>query len=172
MVRRVKLMIVSDCGGGGVGTSACAVCFYLFSGGMSYSWEQSFDGVTLSIGIPPGTTKFDVSINFSPNTLDVEIANRGTESPIKFGGQLFSNIDTCESTWTLEKDSCQIYLYKAKPGEVWGFLFKGQEALDPMKLENDRKRLLLERFQLEHPSFDFSDAEINGRIPEPRTFMK
>ena len=30
---------------------------------------------------------------------------------------------------------------------------------------------MLERFQEEHPGFDFSNAEFNGSIPNPRTFM-
>jgi hypothetical protein len=30
---------------------------------------------------------------------------------------------------------------------------------------------MLERFQEEHPGFDFSDAEFNGQVPEARTFM-
>jgi len=34
-----------------------------------------------------------------------------------------------------------------------------------------QKKLLLERFQEEHGGFDFSDAQINGNVPDPRTFM-
>jgi len=35
-----------------------------------------------------------------------------------------------------------------------------------------RKKILLERFQEENPSFDFSQAEINGNVPDARTFMR
>jgi hypothetical protein len=31
--------------------------------------------------------------------------------------------------------------------------------------------MLLERFQEENHGFDFSDAEINGNVPDPKTFM-
>ena len=34
-----------------------------------------------------------------------------------------------------------------------------------------QKKLMLERFQAEHPGFDFSNAEFNGAAPDPRTFM-
>jgi hypothetical protein len=34
-----------------------------------------------------------------------------------------------------------------------------------------QKRILLERFQEENPGFDFSGAEVNGTVPDPRTFM-
>lgn len=30
---------------------------------------------------------------------------------------------------------------------------------------------MLERFQEEHPGFDFSDADFNGKVPEAREFM-
>jgi hypothetical protein len=31
--------------------------------------------------------------------------------------------------------------------------------------------MLLERFQAEHPGFDFSGAEVTGAVPDPRTFL-
>ncbi len=34
-----------------------------------------------------------------------------------------------------------------------------------------RKNILLERFQQENPGFDFSDAKMNGNVPDPRNFM-
>jgi len=38
--------------------------------------------------------------------------------------------------------------------------------------QEDQKRLMLERFQLENPGFDFSGAEFTGTVPDPRTFMR
>ncbi len=34
-----------------------------------------------------------------------------------------------------------------------------------------QKNILLERFQEENPGFDFSGAEVNGMVPDPRNFM-
>jgi hypothetical protein len=31
--------------------------------------------------------------------------------------------------------------------------------------------MLLERFQEEHPGMDFRGAQVNGAVPDPRTFM-
>jgi len=31
-----------------------------------------------------------------------------------------------------------------------------------------QKKILLERFQEENPGFDFSGADINGMVPDPR----
>ena len=30
---------------------------------------------------------------------------------------------------------------------------------------------MIERFQEEHPGFDFRSAEFNGQVPDPRAFM-
>ena len=35
----------------------------------------------------------------------------------------------------------------------------------------DNERDLIERFQEEHPGFDFRSAEFNGQVPDPRAFM-
>ena len=83
-----------------------------------------------------------------------------------------------------------ICLQKAAPGEAWSGAFEGH-ALNAHVLEEDKKRLLLERFQTEvvrcisssvmktdgcygeqHAGFDFSGAEVTGDAPNPRTFLK
>ena len=43
--------------------------------------------------------------------------------------------------------------------------------MNVLEKEELQKKLLLERFQEEHGGFDFSDAQINGNVPDPRTFM-
>lgn len=58
----------------------------------------------------------------------------------------------------------------ATAGEPWAAAMKGHE-LDPVTAQSDQQRLLLERFQAEHPGFDFSGATFNGQAPNPRTFM-
>jgi hypothetical protein len=40
-----------------------------------------------------------------------------------------------------------------------------------VSVADERKALMLERFQAEHPGFDFSGAEFSGSAPDPRTFM-
>ena len=49
---------------------------------------------------------------------------------------------------------------------------KGHEQLDALATEDVKRQMLLERFQAEHPGFDFSGAEVNGQVPDPRTFMR
>jgi hypothetical protein len=43
--------------------------------------------------------------------------------------------------------------------------------MNNIQKEEIKKKLLLERFQEEHSGFDFSDAEVNGNVPDPRDFM-
>ena len=43
--------------------------------------------------------------------------------------------------------------------------------INPLQKEEIQKKMLLERFQEENHGFDFSDAEINGMVPDPKTFM-
>jgi hypothetical protein len=40
-----------------------------------------------------------------------------------------------------------------------------------MAQQQEQQRMMLERFQKEHPGFDFSGATFSGEAPNPRTFM-
>ena len=44
-------------------------------------------------------------------------------------------------------------------------------VVDPNTKEEMRKQMMLDRFQEEHPGFDFSGAEFNGMVPEARDFL-
>lgn len=76
-----------------------------------------------------------------------------------------------DSVWTLDDGSLLITLTKMRKGETWPCVFKGHSGLDAASTTEVQKKMLLERFQEEHPGFDFSGAEINGTVPDPRTFM-
>lgn len=43
--------------------------------------------------------------------------------------------------------------------------------MKPLRREEDKKRLMLERFAEENPGFDFSNADFNGAVPDARKFM-
>ena len=43
--------------------------------------------------------------------------------------------------------------------------------MDQFTRENEKKKMMLERFQEEHPGFDFSGAEFNGNVPDATEFM-
>lgn len=72
-------------------------------------------------------------------------------------------------------------MQKASLGMVWDAVLQRQKALDPKSKQDDQKSILLERFQTEvtpnpvshrqHPGFDFSNAKIDGSVPQPREFL-
>jgi hypothetical protein len=59
-------------------------------------------------------------------------------------------------------------MYKA---ETWNAACKGHQSLDPLTQSEVQKKILLERFQEENSGFDFSGAEVNVMVPDPRNFM-
>lgn len=59
-----------------------------------------------------------------------------------------------------------------RAGEAWPAVFVGHGGLAAPDAEADRKQMLLERFQGEHPGFDFSGAEVTGAVPDARNFMR
>ena len=45
--------------------------------------------------------------------------------------------------------------------------------MDPLALEQMRKKMMLEKFQRDHPGFDFTGAQFDGAVPDdPKNFMK
>lgn len=62
-------------------------------------------------------------------------------------------------------------LTKARKAETWPSVFVGHGELDEAAKADAHRQMLLERFQGEHPGFDFSGAEVTGEVPDPRTFM-
>ena len=81
-----------------------------------------------------------------------------------------------------------IILIKASRGSIWDTPLMGRDlatncngkqdsnstvsvVVDPATKEKITQELMLERFQEENPGFDFRDAEFNGAVPDPRTFM-
>mgnify|MGYP002353293276 CR=1 FL=1 len=72
---------------------------------------------------------------------------------------------------TVEDDTIVIYIQKAEPGSTWTAALRGHTALNSTSHEMMQRKLMLERFQREHPGFDFSNAELTGDTPDARSFM-
>ena len=62
--------------------------------------------------------------------------------------------------------------FSAPQAKPWTCLLVGHDSSDVLSLEADRKRMLLERFQSEHPGFDFSDASLSGSATDASQFMR
>jgi len=163
-----------------------------------YEWDQTLNDLNIYIQVPAGVKgkqiyvdleikHIRVGIKPNPPYLEVNISwlccictlasfllhcsfildLRARSGPQK---DLGGTIKTSESYWTLDNGELQIQLTKAQKGETWESALDGHSLQGTAK-DADQKRLLLERFQHEHPGFDFSSAEISGDAPNPRTFL-
>jgi len=76
-----------------------------------------------------------------------------------------------ESFWTFEDGVIHIQCEKTKPGETWASAIVGHAGTDELTQEEDKKAMMLQRFQKENPGFDFSGASFNGAVPDATQFM-
>ena len=145
---------------------------FKFNGRQIYQWEQTLDDVTIYVTAPPHVTSGkQVAVQIMPHHLRLGLVG-GTQWFLD--EPTFGVVDVSESTWSLEDGNIiTIYLTKAHRGELWDAALRGNKAvqLDPMAKEDEKKKLMLERFQEENPGFDFRDAQFNGGVPDPRSFM-
>jgi len=141
---------------------------YQHQGRTVYEWDQTLSEVNVYIPTPPGVRGRD---------LDVAISRRrhcfGLKgNPPFLDGALHRDARVDESLWTLEDGVLHVTLAKAEPGEAWPCVVEGHAPLSEDEARRDAQRLLLERFQHEHPGFDFSQAAVNGdEVPNARTFL-
>jgi CS domain len=158
---------------------------FQYNGSTVYDFEQSLSEVILYIAAPPQNP---VVCNISPN--HVQLGLKGG-SQFFLDEDTFATVDTADSTWCYEDedefdDSADndhhpgrnkrivIYLQKSAKGLVWpcALLSKhGNATLNPSSLQLVQKQIMIDRWQEEHPGMDFRDAEFNGNVPDPRTFM-
>jgi hypothetical protein len=133
-----------------------------------YEWEQTLEDVSIYITPPPGVKASMLHCTITPSHLTLGLKG----APYPFIDEATAGpVKAAESFWTLEDGELHILLQKASKGEVWPSALAGRGALDPLTSESVRKQLMLERFQEENPGFDFSNAEFNGAVPDPQTFL-
>ena len=150
-----------------------------------YEWEQSLDDVTIYIDAPPSLPSAScVIVDISPNRLKVGL--KGHDRYF-IDENTYDKVVTKESSWYIDDDVITIVLVKAFRGQTWEGVLKGHndnndtatnnsrrgitEQINPMVKQEMQRSMMLERFQEENPGFDFRDAEFNGEVPDPRSFM-
>jgi hypothetical protein len=138
-------------------------------GRLIYEWEQSLEECNIYINPPPGISGDMVDIKISFGHLSVGLKGCPPFLDEDTGGIV--KVD--ESLWTIDEGEINVNLQKMNKAEVWECALKGRSGtkIDAYTKEGERKKMLLERFQEEHPGFDFSGAEFNGNVPEAREFM-
>jgi len=151
---------------------------FVHGGAEVYQWEQSLDEVLVFFRPPPAVRAADLAVRIEARR--VRLGLRGVARPFldeALGGACVVG----ESLWTFEPPprgappgaggELTLTLTKAARATTWESAFAGHGALGELEREAVRKRMLLERFGEEHRGFDFSGAQINGAVPDPRVFM-
>jgi len=135
-----------------------------------YTWTQTIDEVHVLINIPPGTRAKDILLDVNEKKLHVSI--KSTKEVI-LQGSLYATVKTKDLIWTLEDNKIDLILVKAIQHQSWSSVIEGEHELDPLTKEEMDKKMMLEKFQSEHPGFDFSGAQFTGQVPkDPANFMK
>ncbi|CAE7801676.1 Nudcd2 [Symbiodinium sp. KB8] len=130
---------------------------------------------------PPGTPSKAIECIIRPESMRLGLKG----NPPFLSAEFSSVVVASESFWMIcehrvpgpDAVGCcadgllTVNLQKARKGETWAAVFKGHAQLDELSVGEERKALMLERFQAEHAGFDFSGAEFSGAAPDPQTFM-
>eukprot|EP00416_Gambierdiscus_australes_P032751 CAMPEP_0171090502 /NCGR_PEP_ID=MMETSP0766_2-20121228/31575_1 /TAXON_ID=439317 /ORGANISM="Gambierdiscus australes, Strain CAWD 149" /LENGTH=214 /DNA_ID=CAMNT_0011548497 /DNA_START=54 /DNA_END=696 /DNA_ORIENTATION=- len=140
---------------------------FVYDGRTIYEWEQNLDETHIYIAPPEGVTKHHLDIKIEPRHLRVGIKG----NPPFLNEDIFGLVEIDSCFWMIEDGELHIQLQKAHKGEAWSAALRGHGQLDMFSEQEVNKKLMLERFQEEHPGFDFSGATFSGQAPSARTFM-
>jgi len=140
---------------------------YIGNGQKIYEWDQTVDEINVYIQPPPNTSAKHLSISIQSTQLTVGLKG----NPPFLQNELWSRVKTSSSFWTLEDGMIHITLDKLTKAETWAAVIKGHEQLDPLQFEKEQQNIMLQRFQTEHPGFDFSGASFSGACPDPTSFL-
>ncbi|CAD7950069.1 unnamed protein product [Amoebophrya sp. A120] len=138
-----------------------------YNGRKIYSWDQTIDEINVYIDPPPGVTKHDLDISIAPRHVKIGLCG----NPPFIQEDLYSVCDTGCSFWMIEDGELHLQLGKVHKAETWQSVFARHGKLDAYTEQEVQKKLMLERFQEEHPGFDFSGADFSGSAPDARAFM-
>eukprot|EP01038_Epipyxis_sp_PR26KG_P007736 gene7736-10511_t len=140
-----------------------------YQGRTIYEWEQSLSEVNIYIEAPPTIPRKMLEIKITHRHLIIGVIGTDPYIDEDTGGLIKPD----ESMWTLSDGEINVNLQKMNKAEAWdcALVGRGGEQIDAFTKEEVKKKLMLERFQEEHPGFDFTGAEFNGQVPDARNFM-
>jgi len=140
---------------------------YVYNGQVIYEWDQNLEEVNIYVKPPSGIRARDLIVVFESQKLTVGIQG----NPAFIDEPLFSSIVKSESFWTLEDGELHLSMKKMSKAESWLGALARHAAANPEFEAEAKRQMLLQRFQEEHPGFDFSGAEMSGAAPDARSFM-
>ncbi|KAG7672442.1 hypothetical protein KSW81_001406 [Nannochloris sp. 'desiccata'] len=134
---------------------------YVHNGQNVYQWDQTLSEVNIYIQLPSAVKAKQLTVEIASKHLTVGIQGNPPYLDKDLGGP----VKVSDSLWTIEDGVLHIELTKAEEASTWPSAIAGHQ-IDVAKQQADQKRLMLERFQQEHPGFDFSGAQFTGDIPD------
>ncbi|KAI9465504.1 hypothetical protein BJY52DRAFT_1424569 [Lactarius psammicola] len=143
-----------------------------------YAWTQDSEEVTVALPFPSHTSKGDINILFSPQTLTVLV--QGSDFPRYSAARLWGGISPSSSFWTWDAQGAHTYgllmlhLEKQHAGTRWPYVFdasSGQtevvETLDPSELYAIRESLEKYTAELQGgggPRLSLADGEADEEV--------
>ncbi|KAK8719597.1 hypothetical protein OTU49_013925 [Cherax quadricarinatus] len=122
-------------------------------------WWQTVAEVHIEVDVPEGTKSKLIQVDVKPSHIKVVLLDK-----VIFEGRLYAVVRADETVWTLEdKRMLHIAMTKAdacSKETLWEGLLTDNFLADPWTILEMRKKLDLERFQIENPGFDFSGATL------------
>ncbi|XP_075234440.1 nudC domain-containing protein 2-like [Lycorma delicatula] len=128
------------------------------------SWWQTVHDVHIEVLLQSNIKSKDIKVKISPNFLECSVLNN---TVIK--GKPFSTIREDDSLWTIEDGEggqrvLSVVLTKADyvgKEKIWEALMADRSYQpDPLTFHEMRKKIDLEKFQIENPGMDFSKAKL------------
>jgi len=124
------------------------------------SWWQTIGEVFIEVVSGETLRAKDIKCDIKPKHISLSISGR-----LIFQGALFEPVHADEAIWTLEdKTRVSICLSKAisTASHCWPSLMVDLYPADPVTLDEMQKKLTLQKFQMENPGMDFSNASVTG----------
>ena len=92
-----------------------------------YSWTQNSESISLTIPLPSGTTRDDVSVGLTATTFTLSVATDPSPTLAAFlakpSRQFWTTIDPSTSTWTFGPDKIELDLVKVDENTRWPSVF-------------------------------------------------
>lgn len=102
-----------------------------------YSWTQQLSELEIDIPLPEGTRSRDLDVDIQKKTLRVGL--KGTE-PI-LNGELYSEVKPEECSWTIDRGTVTITLFKINTMEWWPKVVTTEPEIDTKKINPDSSKL-------------------------------
>ncbi|KAH9308351.1 hypothetical protein KI387_036262, partial [Taxus chinensis] len=110
-----------------------------------FEWDQSLEELDIYIPLPKNVPTKLFYCKIQSQHLEVGIKG----NPPYLNHDLTSPVKVDSSIWTLEDDIMHITLQKRDKGKTWPSPIHGQGELDPYSVDQEQRRLMLQRFQEE-----------------------